>query len=141
MSIRQDIVDQIDTNLKAISTANGYSFDINGNVFEWLATPMDENNLPAIIFRDTVDSIDPEDEQEHNLEFEVVLVDKGNASTASVRNKMQDILTAFHLIRNEDDVAGVTHLDNEMEVDHIKKRFAAAFMRFSVNYYADLWEI
>ncbi len=28
-----------------------------------------------------------------------------------------------------------------MEVDHIKKRFAAAFMRFSVNYYADLWEI
>lgn len=141
MSTRQDIVDQIDTNLKAISIANGYSFDINGNVFEWLVTPINESNLPAIIFRDTIDTIDPDDEGEHHLQVEVVLVDRGNASVSSVRNKMQDILTAFRLIGDEDFVIGANLIEAELEVDHIKKRYGAAYMLFNIDYETDLWVI
>jgi hypothetical protein len=140
--IRQNIIDKIILNLKDISIANGYSLDIDDHVWEWRDTVLSENEVPGIIIRDTSDIIADQDEQEHQLSFEIVaLASEGNNSTKKIRNLMQDILTAFGLIEKESYVCGANYLNSEMEVEHLKKRYAAALMTFTVSYYEDLWKI
>lgn len=139
MSVRQQIIDQLDINFNLISIANNYSFDINGHVYEWRDLALNDNELPAIIYRDIFDGTSDEDEQEHELTVEVVLFAVGTASPAAVRAMIVDILTNFKLIMQEDFVSGARHINNEMDVEHIKKRYAAAVLTFTVTYYTEIW--
>ena len=95
--------------------------------------------MPAIIYRDVFDGTSDEDEQEHELTVEVVLFAVGTASPAAVRAMIVDILTNFKLIMQEDFVSGARHINNEMDVEHIKKRYAAAVLTFTVIYYTEIW--
>jgi len=139
MSIRQQIIDKLDTNFNLISIAEGYSFDIDGHVYEWRDLPLKDEELPAIIYRDPFDGTSDEDEQEHELTVEVVLFAVGTASPTVVRVMIADILTNFKLITQEDFVTGARHINNEMDVEHIKKRYAAAVLTFTINYYTEIW--
>jgi len=139
MSVRQQIIDQLDTNFNLISVAEGYSFDINGHVYEWRDIPLKDEELPAINYRDVFDSIADEDEQEHELTVEVILFAVGTASPAAVRAMIVDILTNFKLIMQENFVSGARHINNEMDVEHIKKRYAAAVLTFTITYYTEIW--
>ena len=139
MSVRQQIIDKLDTNFNLISIANNYSFDIKGHVYEWRDLALNDNELPAIIYRDVFDGTSDEDEQEHELTVEVVLFAVGTASPAAVRAMIVDILTNFKLIMQENFVSGARHINNEMDVEHIKKRYAAAVLTFTVTYYTEIW--
>lgn len=139
MSVRQQIIDKLDTNFNLISIAENYSFDIDGHVYEWRDLALNDNELPAIIYRDVFDGTSDEDEQEHELTVEVVLFAVGTASPAAVRAMIVDILTNFKLIMQENFVSGARHINNEMDVEHIKKRYAAAVLTFTVTYYTEIW--
>ena len=142
MTTRQKIVDKIVGNLKDISIANGYSLDINDHVWEWRDTILSENEIPGIIIRDISDIISDQDEQEHTLIFEIVaLASEGNNSTKIIRNLTQDVLTAFSLIEKENYICGANYLNSEMEVEQLKKRYAAILMSFSISYFEDIWSI
>ena len=139
MSVRQQIIDKLDTNFNLISIAENYSFDIDGHVYEWRDLPLKDEELPAIIYRDVFDNISDVDEQEHELTVEVALFAVGTASPAAVRSMIADILTNFKLIIHEDFVTGARHINNEMEVEHLKKRYAAAVLTFTVTFYTEIW--
>lgn len=51
-TIRQQIITKIDTRLKTILITNGYETDIGANVFDWRAESLEEDDLPALIYRD-----------------------------------------------------------------------------------------
>ena len=141
MSIRQDIVTQLDTNFNLISTDNGYSFNTDGHVYEWREIPFkkDDSELPAILFRDVFDSVSDQDEQEHELTIEVGLFAVGETSPATIRAMIADILTNFKLIIQHNSVAGASYINSEMDIEHINKRYAGSVMTFSITYYTEIW--
>jgi len=143
-TIRQDIIDEIDTLLNAISIANGYSFDVDGKVFEWRDIPISEDDYPCIIFRDVRDYFSEDSESEHVLEIEIAVIPTpGSTSTAALRDMLQDVLTAFSALEESSnvDVSGSQYMGSEMEVEHLKKIYAGASMLFNVEYVTDRWEI
>ena len=142
-TVRQSIIDLLDTYFKAITTDNGYSLDIDDNVFEWQDHDLAESEVPAIIFRDTGDVSDDEDERLHNLEIEVAVVAKGSTSPATMRELMKDVLTAFSQIEAQSTVKiiGAGYTGSVSEIDRDNKRWAESVMRFIVQYQTDYWEI
>ena len=142
-TVRQSIMDLLDTYFKAISIANGYSLDISGNVFEWQDHDLAEADVPAIIFKDVGDISDDDDERVHNLEIEVAVVAKGSTSPGTMREMMKDVLTAFSQIEDQATAAiiGAGYTGSVSEIDRDNKRWAESVMRFIVQYQTDYWEI
>jgi hypothetical protein len=137
MSTEQSIVTQALSNLGDISIANGYSFDVSGNVFEWQDSPLDDDSqCPGIIFRDVGDDTAEDDDQLHVLNCEILVVDVGDNSPTSIRAKKQDVLTAMALLEQENYVERVEYHGSEKEVERMQKRMAVVTMRFGIAYYA-----
>jgi len=142
-TVRQSIMDLLDTYFKAITIANGYSLNISGNVFEWQDHDLAEAEVPAIIFRDVGDVSDDEDERLHSLEIEVAVVAKGSTSPDTMREIMKDVLTAFSQIETQSTVKiiGAGYTGSVSEIDRDNKRWAESVMRFIIQYQTDYWEI
>lgn len=137
-TVEQGIVSDILTNLQSITITNGYTFD--ANVFEWKDTPLTAEELPGIIVRDKENLMD-EEVTERQLVVDVLLVDSGDSSPSSVRQKKQDILTAFSAIVDFDGVAGAKLLSTEMSVEKEPNRKTICVMTFSVDYVCEVWTI
>jgi len=140
-TIEQTIFSQVMTNLLTISIDNGFSFDIGGKVDEWRDVPHEDESLPAIDVRDPTNIGDEEEEEFRRYEIEVTLFDAGSASPASVREKAQDVLDAFKLIRNMPEVEAVIFLNSEKEIDRSARSFSAVTLRFAVLYHTEYFEI
>ncbi len=138
MSARQDIVTVLLGYMNNISIANGYSFDINSNVFEWRTGGLNDTEKPGLVLRDSF-SDTVEGDSEHSLNIEIAIYAEGGTSPATIRAMMQDVLTAFQQI--ESSVEGAQFVSTEMEVDHQNKKEASAWLNFNVNYYTNRWEI
>jgi hypothetical protein len=133
---------KLGVNFNNISIANGYTFDINGKVFEWRDVPLGDSEYDCIIYRDPRDYFFEDTETEHILEIEVVHIPSpGNSSPLTLRNRMNDILKAFQLIEEEDDVEGAAYIGSDMQVEHDKKKYMGASMLFRIFYMTDRWEI
>jgi hypothetical protein len=141
MSVEQDIMTAVMTNMNNISIANGYTFDVGSNVFEWRDSPLNDGEFPAIIVKDVYNEVSEEDEKEHTLTVEIQLVDSGNSSPASIRAKVQDILTAFYLIIDEDFVASADFRSAEKAVEKADKRYSSAILTFFVYYYSEAFTL
>ena len=141
MSVRQQIIDKLDTNFNLISIAAGCSFDTGGHVYEWRDIPfkVDDSELPAIIYRDVFDNISDLDEGEHELTLEVGLFAVGGTSPAQIRAMMVDILNNVKLIEQENFVAGAKYLNSDMDVEHIVKKYAGAVLTFSISFHTQIW--
>lgn len=93
---RQQVVEALDTLLKTILTTNGYETDLGNNVFEWRATPLAEDETPGIIWRDTADTIDLTiGENQHNLNFEILLFAQGTTAPSTIRKMIADVVKAI----------------------------------------------
>lgn len=139
----QTIMAKIIANLKLINGTGGYSFNISGKVFDFRDTVVDDAELPVIIVRDPAHRMIDDDENLQELDVEVVLIDTpGDTSPATLRDKRQDILTAFKLIENEKTyVVGAQYVDSELQIEHAKKKYAGSVMRFTVLYATARWSI
>lgn len=141
-TIEQTIVTQALANLNDISIANGYSFNVSGNVFEWKASLFEEvDDLPAINLEDYGDKIADNDDQLHGLKLYVQIADVGDNSPASIRQKKQDVLTALSLLANENYVASVEYNGSEKESQKFARRMTQVSMFFTIWYYAPDYEI
>jgi len=143
-TVNQTIMAKIIANLKLINGTGGYSFNISGKVFDFRDTVVDDAELPVIIVRDPAHRLTDgnDDVAENELDVEVVLIDTpGDTSPATLRDKRQDILTAFKLIENETYVVGAAYVDSELQVEHAKKKYAGSVMRFTVLYATARWSI
>ena len=138
MSVEQDIMTKVISNLNDISVANGYSADIDG-VFEWRDSPLSQNYTRSIIVRDISEEI-LDDGQEHLLTIEIIGITAGDNSPALIRSLKQDILTAFALIKIESYVTGATYLNTEKSIEKLDKRIAGIYMSFGVTFYTEIWK-
>jgi hypothetical protein len=139
-TFEQNIMTQIISDLGNISIANGYSFDVGSNVFEWRDSPLvDDSELPGIIVRDPLNAVSDEDDHEHSLTLEVIIVDAGDGSPASVRQKIQDVIIAVALIETDDnvEVERAEFVSAEKEVEKGTKRLTGARLTFNLVYYAN----
>lgn len=142
MTTEQQIIDQIDINLRAISIANGYSFDVGANVWEWLDVNPEAGDIPGITYRDVSDEVVvEEDEQEHRLHVAVTLWDSGINSPASIRAKKQDVITAMSLLEQQDFIAGIVYTGSEKTVERGDQRVAQVTLNFEVDYFTDVFKI
>jgi hypothetical protein len=139
---RQSIVDALDTRLQTITTANGYSQNLG--VHEWLVTPLEESDLPAVIFRDTTDDIDTDEmlRRDHTLTVEMDVAASATASPDTVRELMRDILTA---IGTDKTLGGVCY-DIEpqtasLEVSEADQRLAGGNVVIEIRYRTTNWII
>ena len=140
-SIRQQVVDAIDTQLRTILTANSYNTDAGGHVYEWRDTdnsPIEATEVEdgAIVFRDTDDPVEVTvGQDEHNLLIEI---DAYANTPSAIRQLIADAITAMA----EDKTFGglcedTSELAQDMSVEHIEKRVFKAALRFRVEYRTD----
>ena len=114
MSVEQDIMTQVLANFNNISIANGYSFDINGHVYEWRDSDIPESIIRAIVVRDIHEEIVDQDDQMHRLELEITAFAYGNTGPALIRAMKQDILTAFSLIKTQLSIMDAEYISSDM---------------------------
>jgi hypothetical protein len=145
MSIRQDIIDAIDTRLKTILISNGYNTDIGNKVFHWRNTNLTEAELPGIIYRDPSTN-----EKEHHgvargwvnkFQVEIVGFDTLAGTTpAQMRLITEDIYNAIDV----DDLWGglahdTTPISDEIDIQNKDKISGAASVIIEIDYLASKW--
>ena len=140
-TIRQSIITQLLSELGNISTANGYSFDVGNNIFDFRSSLLGGDEYPAIIIRDPVDDISEDDDREHNLQIDVIVAAKGGTSVADVREMIADVCAAFSNITSQTYVTDARYTGSEIMTDQEQNKFGAANIKFAVIYHTDLWEI
>ena len=131
------IFDQVIANLKTISIANGYSFDIGGRVHGWWDIPYDDDLLPAINVRDPLNIVEEPEEEFHRYEFDIILLESGNTAPGEVRERAGDVIKAFGLINELPQVEAVTFLGSEKDIQKGAKSFSVVRLRFAITFYVE----
>lgn len=94
-SIRQQLIDALETRLKTIQVANGYETDIGLNVNVWHTTDFQESELPAIDIRDVSESVEVRGGNHIcTLTVEVEAKVSGSTSGVTMRDILADIIKA-----------------------------------------------
>lgn len=142
---RQQIIDIYDAKFKAITIANGYSSDLGNNVFEFREAPIADEELPALSYGDTSDDIGDEEVGNHNLDIDVEISAAGSSSPAAMREMIQDALKAFKTTKDDSVlkalIVGAAYLGSDMFIEHEKKKYMKARIKFGILYQTDDWEI
>lgn len=143
MTTEQLIINNLDTALKAISIANGYSVDISGNVFDWRDSDLKESESPGIIYRDYLNEWEVDGEDSHKLHFQIAIIAAGNTSPATIRAVVQDVITAFYTLEDKrvfdpKYVSGCYMVKVEKAVERAEKRVAGAQIDCYVEYTTEI---
>jgi hypothetical protein len=134
-SLREVVVQALDTRLRSITVANFYETDAGTNVSSWRDTPLDVATLPALVWRDT-DATTPEAGalDVHRLNVEIDCVVSGTTlSTAMVllRKVIADVVKA---LGSDLTLGGVVHDilqgTEEVHVQHEEHKLMNATLTF-----------
>ena len=133
---RQQICTAIDTALRTIQKSVGYETDLGNHVFEWRSTPLEEGELPALIWRDTDEPVeDTIGAHLHRMVLEVELLAAGNASPATLRKMIADVVTLIGANLTWGGLAEDTKPQIEtIAVDQESRRLAGASLKFEILY-------
>jgi len=88
-------MDKVMARLQSITIANGYNYDLGAHVYEWRVTPLEEANLPAIVYRDVDDSVELIEAHRHKLGLEIEVIAKGDTSIVDMRKMIADVYKAI----------------------------------------------
>lgn len=146
-SIRQQIVDAVDTRLKAILKSAGYETDLGKNIFAWRATNLENSELPGAIWRDT----DCDDSNAtigsigyhlHSLTMEVDLRAADGATTpASLRTLVTDLQKAIGADVTWGGLAiRTTPMKSPLIVEQEEKIIGGANVTFAIEFYTKKWD-
>lgn len=145
MTVRQQIVDAIVARFQSILIANGYSADIGNKVHEWKTVDLDPVKLPALLLRDTTDTMPTEgigDRRHHELAIETRLVFSGKTSAADARQMIGDVAKALGIDPTWGGLAYQTLLNSaDIDMEHYDRLFCVAQVDFTVLYRTKLWTL
>jgi len=136
-SIRQQIIDAVETRLKTIKVANGYETDIGLNVNVWHVTDLQEPELPAIDIRDTSESIEVRGGNHIcTLTIEIEAKVSGASSGVSMRDILADIIKA---VGTDPSFSGLVQETKPLQNDSFgfgkqDKTIASILMTFEMRY-------
>jgi len=142
-SIRQQIIDAIDTRFKAIKTTGGYKTNIGNNVFDWLKRDLAITELPALIYKDKSSEIYTDTLELYNnkitLEIELK-AEAGSGTAESIREMIEDVYKA---IGSDDTWSGLAidtePTSEEMEMEHADKIIGTATIIVEIEYQKEKW--
>lgn len=141
-SKRQDICTKIGAALAAILTDNDYLTNLGQNVFEWRSTPLEDSELPGIIWRDRGNvyegPVTGRTSNELTIELEIFFT--GSTSPAKMRNYIADIRTCLMNNNTWSNLAIGTSLieDETSTIEQAELKIGATSMRFSIKYITSL---
>jgi hypothetical protein len=113
-SIRQQIMDKIESRLGTILVSNGYQTDIGNNVFPWLlSTPA---SLPAVVFRDMRRDVTAHIEScLSTVTVETEVFGAAGFTDDDIRAMIKDVVNAFGTDTTWDGLA----LDTDLVSDNV----------------------
>jgi hypothetical protein len=144
-SIRQQIIDILDIELKKIKKANGFNTDAGKNVFAWRDNPLTKPELPGLIYRDALNrkfSVSPIGKFRWALRIEVAVF---GTSANEVRAGLEDVLKVIGIC--EETKWGNNAQDtlladgDEMAVEKYDIETGAAILTFEVVYDTNKWSM
>ena len=97
-SIRQQIIDYLDTKLKTILVSNGYNSDLGNNVYRWQPNPLPHDTTIALVYKDmeaeVFDAAHNKSDHHLNLTAEII-ARAGAASDDEIRKMLNDVIKAL----------------------------------------------
>lgn len=151
-TVRQQIVDAIDTRLKLI--APGHQFTLPSGVhtcgstilgvYQWRKVPFSANQVPAIEFRDTDADTEPgpSTQHEHKLQIELDIFFKGGTALADGRTALADVIAAIGSDPRWGGLARWTDIASpNINMDQAGDIIAGVQLNFTVSYRTPLWRI
>jgi len=146
-SIRQLIVNAVDTRLKGILTAAGYETNLGQHIFWWRTNDFSEDELPAANCRDT----DCDDSNatigvigyhQHALKMEVDLIEADGASTpSSIRKLIADLQKAIGVDTTWGKLAERTNpINSPINIDQADKTIGSATVTFTIDFKTRKWD-
>lgn len=145
MSVRQQIIDALVTQLRTITVANGYNLTISDRVYDWKVNPLLPANLPAIEIRDkesTIELTALDGSTMHQLNVDVVVFATGAAAAATVRKGLEDIAKALHVDRTFGGLVQVFKPESSaLDMQQEEHLLAAGQYAINITYYTGPGEI
>ena len=140
MSKRELLVSALVTIMSTIKKENEFNTDIGSNCFEWYEKPLDAEQYPAIIIRDTdSDNIPASGSFNHILEIEIDIATKGKKPMPQMREAISDVLRAFGMFRNEQNYI-CAYKGSKSLIDQKDFTYGGTRMVFTINYSTSEWE-
>lgn len=139
-TIRQRIVDALETRLGSIMIAGGYKTDAGENVFKWRDHAVPEANLPAILFRDNGETREQDtvNKVSHFLELGLQILASGETADETIRQIYGDILQALRVDESFGDLAEMVILpEDSLEVFQVSNKTFGAEFTFQSWYLTD----
>lgn len=137
-TVRQKIMDAIDTRLQSILIANGFKTNAGQNVFPWQEYGVTNTKLPALLIRDVDD--DPDQETVGNVDNiltvqVIALTAKSATSDQQVREMIADVIVAVGVDETWGDLAEFTLLPPAgMELLQLEKKLFGAQIDLLIEY-------
>ena len=142
MSAQQDIIDALETLLATILTTGGYNTNAGQNVYENRSTPLNDTEMPAILFTYDEDvEADTFQEELHTLTIEFELVAAGANARDDVRSIAEDVVTALAVDTTLSGLADDVELPREgsLKVEAAEQDYARGSLAMSIQYTTDLY--
>ena len=143
-SIRQQIIDKIDTRFKAIKTTGGYKTNIGNNVFDWLGRDLADTELDALIYRDKTNEVIGTEfgAISNRITLEIEIKTKSGSMTArQTRMMIADVYKAIGTDETWGGLAMFTVPRGEvMEQDFADKKIGSATITVEIEYATATWQ-
>ena len=137
-SIREQVVQAFDTLLQTITTPT-YETDAGSNVYGWRDTPLEQSQLPALVWRDTAD-VTPETAAVdlHTLTVEVDCVVVKTTTVSAMAQMRKLIADVVKVLGTDLTLGGLAHdifeVAEEVQVEHDGKKILTATKTFEIHY-------
>src|SRR3990172_8463350 len=136
-SKRQQIMTAIDTRLKLITVTNGYETNAGNNIYEFWDIALEDDELPAIIWRDGAEDSEllVNTTQDRTMTVELVLQALGVTAPAILRKLIADVEKAIAVDNTWGGLVIFTSVMNVVDtfdVEHKDRRIGACRTRFTV---------
>lgn len=137
-SVRQQIIDAVETRLKTITTANGYATQIGSKVYVWRKSPLANTELPAVLVQDMAAQVDEEiiGQFTHRLAVRCAVFTSSATSPAQARAALNDLVTALFTDPFWSGLAegGTTVASHDIMVEHDNNLVCAASVDIDIVY-------
>lgn len=139
-SIRQQIIDAINTRLKTILKANGYETNLGQNVFEHRTTALGDSELPGINFKDVGCDVSQEDIAIGQHGYELIMeaeitVKEGSTTAVQIRKMIADVIKATGVDPRWGGLAVSTSpVSDSLKFEQSEKIIAGALLTYSIMF-------
>lgn len=143
-TIRQQIIDAIQTRFEGITVVNGYNSDMGLHISQWKATPLNADDFPALEYRDIAcNRVDgaPIGFFRWALNMEIEIVTASGATTITdVREMLADVYKAIGTDETWGALAQWTEQPSDaVIIEQQDKIIGGAKILFNIVYDAPKW--